>query len=134
MPNATVDGTGVKRVDLQTLEGAYVILRKQTFGMRKHRDDIVTRVTMQAADRKGVPDIMQMDIRNADVALYDFRTSIVEHNLEDESGRTLDLSSPKDLQLLLPEVGEEIEYEIRKFNRFDEAARDEELSRFQRSD
>lgn len=133
MPNATVDGTGVKRVDLGTLEGCYVILRKQTFGMRKRRDDIVTRVTMQAADRKGVPDVMQMDIQNLDVALFDFKTSIVEHNLEDSSGRTLDLSNPNDLELLLPEVGEEIEFNIRKFNRFDEAARAEDMGQFRGS-
>lgn len=130
MPRATIDATGVTRIDLKSLPEAYVVLRKQSYGQRKRRDDIVTRVTMQAADRKGVPDVMHMDIRNLDVSLFDYRTAIVEHNLEDAEGRTLNFSNPNDLENLDPQVGDEIEYHIRKMNRFDQAADEDDLERF----
>jgi hypothetical protein len=130
MPRATVDASSTTREDLKSLPEAYVILRKQTYGERQRRADIVTRVTMQAADRRGVPDIMHMDIKNLDVTLFDFRTAIVEHNLEDHDGRTLNFGKSEDLENLDPVVGDEIEQLIRKHNRFDEDGQPTDLDSF----
>jgi hypothetical protein len=132
MPKATVDASSVTRFDLKSLEGAYVVMRKQTYGERKRRADIVTRVTMQAADTRGTPDVMHMDIRNLDVTLFDYRTSIVEHNLEDHDSRTLDFKRTEDLENLDPVVGDEIETLIRNMNRFDQEGKSGDLDDFRR--
>jgi hypothetical protein len=134
MPRATVDASSTTKENLKSLDGGYVILRKQTYGERQRRADIVTRVTMQAADRRGVPDVMHMDIKNLDVTLFDFRTAIVEHNLEDHDGRTLDFKNTQDLENLDPVVGDEIEQLIRKHNRFDEEGRQLDLDDFRNKD
>jgi hypothetical protein len=130
MPRATVDASSVTRFDLKSLEGAYVVMRKQTYGERQRRADIVTRVTMQAADTRGTPDVMHMDIRNLDVTLFDYRTSIHEHNLEDADGRTLDFRRTEDLENLDPVVGDEIETLIRNMNRFDQEGKSADLDDF----
>lgn len=135
MPRATVDASSVTREDLKSLpaegneECGYVILRRQTYGERQRRADIVTRVTMQAADTRGTPDIMHMDIKNLDVTLFDFRTCIVDHNLEDDSGRRLDFNRANDLENLNPQVGDEIEQLIRKMNTFESSGDDLEQFR-----
>jgi hypothetical protein len=130
MPRATVDASSVTRFDLKSLDGAYVVMRKQTYGERQRRADIVTRVTMQAADTRGTPDIMHMDIRNLDVTLFDFQRSIVEHNLEDHDNRTLDFKRTEDLENLDPVVGDEIETLIREMNRFDQEGKSTDLDDF----
>jgi hypothetical protein len=130
MPRATVDASSVTRFDLKSLDGAYVVMRKQTYGERQRRADIVTRVTMQAADTRGTPDIMHMDIRNLDVTLFDFQRSINEHNLEDADGRTLDFKRSEDLENLDPVVGDEIETLIREMNRFDQEGKSTDLDDF----
>ena len=130
MPRATVDASSTTKFDLKSLEGAYVVMRKQTYGERQRRADIVTRVTMQAADTRGTPDVMHMDIRNLDVTLFDYRTSIIEHNLEDADGRNLDFKRTEDLENLDPQVGDEIETLIRDMNRFDQEGRPANLDDF----
>ena len=130
MPRATVDASSTTKFDLKSLPEAYVIMRKQTYGERQRRADIVTRVTMQAADTRGTPDIMHMDMRNLDVTLFDYRTSIIEHNLEDTQGRTLDFKRTEDLENLDPQVGDEIEGLIRDMNRFDQEGKSSDLDDF----
>lgn len=130
MPRATVDASSTTKFDLKSLPDAYVVMRKQTYGERQRRADIVTRVTMQAADTRGTPDIMHMDIRNLDVTLFDYRTSIIEHNLEDSDGRNLDFKRTEDLENLDPQVGDEIEGLIRDMNRFDQEGKPASLDDF----
>jgi hypothetical protein len=132
MPRATVDASSTTKFDLKSLADAYVVMRKQTYGERQRRADIVTRVTMQAAEQRGAPDVMQMDVRNLDVTLFDFRTSIIEHNLEDADGRALNFQNSNDLENLDPQVGDEIESLIRDMNRFDQEGRLADLDDFRR--
>jgi len=42
------------------------------------------------------------------VSQFEFRTCIVDHNLEDEGGRKLNFTNPRDFDLLDGRVGEEI--------------------------
>lgn len=125
MPRATVDASSTTKFDLKSLPGAYVVMRKQTYGERQRRADIVTRVTMQAADTRGTPDIMHMDMRNLDVTLFDFRSSIIEHNLEDSDSRTLNFQNTADLENLDPQVGDEVETLIRDMNTNDNSSLDD---------
>jgi hypothetical protein len=56
--------------------------------------------------------------------LFDFQRCIAEHNLEDESGRLLNLGNLNDLIRLDPKVGQEIEGILSDLNELDE--KDEE--------
>src|SRR5690606_13947405 len=62
----------------------------------------------------------ELAMANVNVTLFEFSKSIVEHNLEDERGKLLNLASPVDLQKLDPRVGQEINQLITKYNRLDE--------------
>lgn len=120
MPQATVNPSSTTRIDLKSLPEAYVVMRKQSYGERKQRDDIVTKITMQAAERRETPADMHMEFRNLDTAVHDFSTSIIEHNLTDHTDRTLDFRKALDVQNLEAIIGEEIEFHIQKMNRFSE--------------
>jgi hypothetical protein len=48
----------------------------------------------------------------------DFQSCIVDHNLEDETGRKLDFRSFSDIDMLDPKIGEEISTLIDELNNF----------------
>jgi hypothetical protein len=138
MPRAVADSSNTERFSLETAPpDGFVRLRRQTFGERKRRDDLVTSMTIEAADRSkqngsrlSSPESMSIAINNLTVAHFDLKTCVVEHNLEDELGHLLDFGNPKDIERLDVRVGEEIEKYIRRMNSPD----DEEGDQFQRSD
>jgi hypothetical protein len=125
MPLAVVTDRGGERYELKSCEGAFVVLRQMTYGEWQRRSDIVTRLTIENAERgrrtnRAQDSVTRIDMRSLDVAIYEFKTCVVDHNLEDESGRKLDLSQPFDLQRLDPRIGNEIGRLIEKLNTWDE--------------
>lgn len=120
MPKAVVNLEDTERVELKSLEGAFVVLRRMSFGQITERRALMK---LSIASSKGSKDVKgEMAMANAEITRFEFRNCIVEHNLEkDDNGTLLNLSSPVDFASLDPRVGQEIESLIEKRNNFDEA-------------
>jgi hypothetical protein len=110
MPRATVS-TEAQHFDLTSCPGGFVSLKRMTHGQRLHRQDMAMQMSMEADQRKKTA---RMDVTPAQtrVAQYEFKTCIVDHNLEDEGGRKLDFTNERDFGSLDGRVGEEISAHI----------------------
>lgn len=115
MPNATVSLELGDKINLKSLEGAYVRLKSMPFGKKLERRDKATRMSMmmEAENRrkgkKDEPTEVKLDILNRWSTAFDFAQCIGEHNLTDDNNKPLDLSNPDVLDILDPRVGTEIE-------------------------
>lgn len=119
MPKAVVNLDDTERVDLKTLDGAFVVLRRMSFGQITERRALMK---LSIASTKGSKDVKgEMAMANALITQFEFRNCVVEHNLEkDDNGTLLNLNSPVDLAMLDPRVGQEIESLIEERNNFEE--------------
>ncbi len=106
MPRATVS-TEPERFDLASLPEGWVLLRRMSYGERLHRQDMAMQMSMEADQRKKTA---QMNVTPAQTAVANFelKTCVIDHNLEDESGRKLDFKNPLDCAQLDGRIGEEI--------------------------
>jgi hypothetical protein len=116
VPRATVKKDTVGPLNLTTLEGGWVKLCKLSYGEKNEHQELVSRLSSSfERDGKKEREIrLDMALMNGDV--YLFRKCIVDHNLEDEDGRKLDLSNPVDAAKLDPAVGDEVTDLIDKVN------------------
>lgn len=126
MPRATVT-TDTIRYELKSLEDAYVVLKPMTYGVKLGRSQEAMKMTLKQESgprRRGQTTSSETEITMLQKAatLIDFRACVVEHNLEDPSGRTLDLANPNDLESLDPRVGEEISKLIDELNNWEDPA------------
>lgn len=117
MPRATVSEEDRVRKDLKSLEGAFVVLRPLTFGEFATRREMMTKMTMRGSKEDAAGEINAM---NRAVTEYEFRKTIIEHNLEDSNGVLLNFKNPASFDLLISRVGEEIGTYIEEMNNFDE--------------
>ena len=116
MPRATVDSKAEHKFDLQSLEGAYIILRKLSYGEMMQRQSLASDVAIKEEKRKAEMTIQMMQER---VTEYEYTRSIVDHNLEDETGNKLDFNKPGTAARLDPQVGAEVSQLIDSLNQFD---------------
>jgi hypothetical protein len=124
MPVA-VRSTEVERYDLKTLDGAFVVLRRMSYGQILERRALMKLTFQTQGKSKNVEGEIAM--ANKKVNLYEFLHCVVEHNLERVEGQLLNLTNPVDVDSLDPKVGQEIERLIEKLNNFeDEDAGDED--------
>lgn len=116
MPVA-VRSTDTEKFDLKTLPGAFVVLRKMSYGQILERRSL-TKLTFASQGRsKNVEGEIAMADRK--VNLFEYRNCVVEHNLERIEGQLLDLKNPVDVESLDPQVGQEIEKLIEDMNNFE---------------
>jgi hypothetical protein len=87
------------------------------FGEYLQRRDLALKMSMEARSKNQKVNIETIQ---TEVAAYQLRVCVVEHNLEDASGRTLNLGSAADLAQLDPKVGQEIGRYIDELNEFEE--------------
>jgi len=117
MPNATVDVESTQKYDLKTLEEGFVVLRRMSYG------DILQRRTFTkieiGGDSKSKDFRGELAMANRKVTEFEFAKCVVDHNLEDASGRKLNLNAPSDFNQLDPRVGQEIEEYISEMNNFE---------------
>jgi hypothetical protein len=106
MPTATVS-TIPEEHALKSLPGAYVKLRRMTYGERLHRQDIAMSMQMQQ-DQRTRQGTMQVRQSQTAVGQFELATCVVEHNLEKEDGAPLNFRNQTDFLLLDGRVGEEI--------------------------
>lgn len=128
MPNATIDPTQFERVELKSLEGAYVNVRPLPYGLKLKRRDKATKMYMEAPGNQGrkkgeveaEANRFELETMNEWATLHDFKYCIGEHNLTDVNDAELDLGSPMTLGILDPRVGSEIEAILAKINADDD--------------
>lgn len=106
MPRATIS-LEAQHEDLKSLPEGWVELRRMSHGERLHRQDMAMQMSMQA-NQKAKTAEMNVVQSQTKVSQFEFKTCIVDHNLEDENGRKLNFSSPVDFANLDGRIGEEI--------------------------
>lgn len=114
MPVGTVARTN-ERFDLKTLAGAYVVIRRMTFGEKLERQDDMMKMNASLDDKT-----VQMSLLNKKAALKDFGSLVVEHNITDENERVLNFRDAKDVLALDPRLGDEISMLIDSINAYED--------------
>lgn len=117
MPNAIVSH-GTTKHDLKTCPGAFVELRPMSFGEVVQRRSMMKLSVVAQKSSKSFQGEMAM--MSEEVTRFEFNACVVDHNLEDENGRKLNLSNTADFRRLDPRVGQEIDSLISEMNNFDE--------------
>jgi len=118
---------GSERKELKSLPGAFVILRRMTYGEKIHRQEqsmneaVMREPKGNRAQRRNKKRETEMVMNLAQRAAqeFEFAKCIVEHNLEIKEGVLFDFTDPGALDFLDPQVGEEISSLIDDMNNFD---------------
>jgi hypothetical protein len=120
MPRATIDLEETFRYDLKTLpadngsSGGFVVLRRMSYHQMMQRRDIASKIGWEerrsTRRNRNEDETVKalMEVMNVATMEYEFKYSIVNHNLEDSSGNLLDFSSPESFRNLDPRIGAEI--------------------------
>lgn len=117
MPVAVVTNTVSEKKELTSCEGAFVIVRRMTYGEKLHRSNIATQFIMDAKSGGSDKDFRgEMKMQTEEVAYWDFANLVVDHNLEDANGNKLNFKNKVDIQKLDPVIGEEVGEIIDDFN------------------
>lgn len=124
MPRATVNLDETIRKDLKTCPpDGFVVLKRLSYGEKLHRRQMVSKMSIQGSKKKDFSGEMQLI--NELATQYDFKTCIIDHNLEDEVGQKLNFQQVQDIRRLDPKVGEEIDKYINELNNFEDEEDDE---------
>jgi hypothetical protein len=133
MPKATVS-IETTREDLKSCAGAYVELRRMSYGAKLERQGMVSRMKVHTeeaptsrADRRSGKKQSQnltgeVEMLQLQATLFSFKHCIVGHNLfaDEEETVKLDLTNEKDVKGLDPRIGEEIDMLIDDMNNFED--------------
>lgn len=118
MPRATASQEPGDKVGLRTCPDGFVVLKRLTFGQKLQRQQQATKVSMEL--KRGKRDSKaDLDMLQRQSTYFDFSMCVVDHNLDDENGQRLNLSSPVDVDRLDPRIGEEIANLIDDLNNFE---------------
>lgn len=117
MPRATVS---MKPIDypLKTCPGGWVQLRRMSYGELLASQDMAYQVSVKEGKDGGDPD-MGVNVTQAKILEYQFRTCIIDHNLENETGQKLRFDSPEAVHMLDSLIGQEINAQLEKMHRWD---------------
>ncbi len=119
MPRATNNNSETFVHNLKTCEGGFVEARRLSYGEKLKRRAMVSGMKIQA--EKGKKDFQgEMNLINEVATLFDFQNCIIEHNLEDETGRKLNLGNAADVRQLDPRIGEEIDEFLGELNNYED--------------
>lgn len=121
MPRATIDTEETFRYDLKTLPaqngdmGGFVVLRRLSYHQMMQRRDIAAKIGWEEKRSTGKRTNQgdetikaMMEVMNVATMEYEFKHSIVEHNLEDSNGNLLNFNNPESFRNLHPKIGAEI--------------------------
>lgn len=123
MPRATVNIEDTTSVQLKSLSGGEVVLRRMSYGQIMQRRAMMKLSLTQTAGRKSSLS-GEMALASKEIALFELRCCIVDHNLTDENEKPLDLSNPRDVDRLNPKVGQELDQLISDMNNFEDEDED----------
>jgi hypothetical protein len=127
MPRATVDQSPGEQIQLETLPEGWVMLRRMSYGEKQQRQELAMKMTMEMGgggggnrqQRRSKGAKAEIDMLAMVSTVFDFRTCLVDHNLQDENGQKLDLTQQENIKRLDPRIGEEISVLIDELNNFE---------------
>lgn len=111
MPKAVANTEATFKYELASLPGGFVVLRKMNYGEILKRRDMSMK--MRAGEGREGPEV---ELTNLKVMVFEFSKSIVDHNLEDEEERKLDLTNRDAVMRLDSRIAQEIETKIMELN------------------
>ena len=114
MPKATASREGTK-FDLKELPEGFVELRKLSYGEMLARRNLGMGVSAPFKRDSDQMDL-KLDLSQEEVRFYEFSHMIIDHNLEDEDGRKLNMGNRADVNKLDPKIALEIEAHINELN------------------
>ena len=116
MPIAVVTNTTSDPMPLLTAPpDGFVIVRRMNYGEELKRSGMAAKLLMNA--NKDTKDFQgEIDMQTEEVAYWDFANLIVEHNLQDATGRLLNFKNRADVNMLSGAVGKEVGQIIDDFN------------------
>lgn len=117
MPKATVSLEPERR-ELKSCPEGFVVLKRMSYGQIVERR-AMTKLGFNT-DGKSRDFHGELAMANEQVTAYEFAHCIIDHNLEDDNGQKLNLSTPVGLAQLDPRVGQEVEQYIGEMNNFEE--------------
>lgn len=118
MPNAEVNLGDIIHHELKSLPEGYVDLRRMTYGESVQRRAMMKLQLESSGRSKNFSG--ELALASVNMTVFDFARCVVDHNLEDSTGRKFNLGSESDLVKLDPRVGQEIEVELAKLNDFED--------------
>jgi hypothetical protein len=119
MPAAVINIDDTEKKDFKTLAGAFVVLRRMSYGQVVQRRAL-NKMSVLAQKGKAKSFAGEIAMASEAIAQFEFQHCVVDHNLEDNDGRKLNLSNPIDFAKLDPRVGQELEQFIADMNDFEE--------------
>lgn len=117
MPVAVVTSEHHKE-ELRSLPGAFVVIREMTYGERLNRAGLAGAMKILKDTKSDYAGEISMETQR--ITLWDFANLVVEHNLEDVDGRTLNFKVEADVRKLSAPVGDEVGQLIDKWNSFED--------------
>src|SRR5882757_2708260 len=109
MPRATVNTEDTDRFELKTLpkqgeeEAGFVVLKRMSFGQLVARRAMM-KMSVDMGNKKNKDIKGELAMASREVTQFEFRQCIVDHNLEDPEGRTLNFTNLMDFESLDPKV------------------------------
>lgn len=123
MPRATTS-MDTERHDLKSAPpDGFVEIRPMDYGTFLQRRDMAMKMGVTGAG--GGAQKIDLDILQETVTRFEFKSCIVDHNLEDENGKKLDLTSAQDFKRLDPKIGQEISDLIDEVTQWENSKSDE---------
>lgn len=110
MPRVTTSHDAVRHPLETAPPDGFVELRPMDYGTFLKRRDMAMKMGVSGAGSgsgSGFEKI-DLDILQEEVTRFEFKVCIADHNLEDEKGTKLNLSTPQDFHRLDPRIGQEI--------------------------
>jgi hypothetical protein len=107
------------REELKSLPEGYVVIRQMTYGEKIMRSGMTGAMKL-LKENKQSDYVGELSMETQKITLWDFANLIVEHNLEDVDGRTLNFKVEQDVRKLTSRIGEEVGTLIDKHNNFED--------------
>ncbi len=119
MPKATASKEG-KKFELKSCPGGFVNLRRFNYGEVLHRREIGGEMSgTPGKDEKGANKGLEkfdLKVHHVEIQTYEFSRAIVDHNLEDDTGKKLNLGTVEGIAQLDSTIAQEIEELINALN------------------
>lgn len=116
MPIGVITNAVSDKLPLDSLPpDGYVIVRRMNYGEKLIRSNMAAKFLMSSPTKDSKDFQGQLDMQTEEVAYWDFAHLVVEHNVQDLDGRTLNFQNRNDVRKLDGAVGEEIGRKIDEF-------------------
>ena len=120
MPKATVSRDSTEKIELKSCPGAYIQLRRLSYGEYLRRQELAMEMGIKGGSGKTKDADLDLKMMQRVVQEFEFKNCIVDHNLEDDAGEKMDFRKGTTLDILDPKIGQEISTHIDKLIQFED--------------